>query len=285
MPSASRAARSLRATGGSILEDGPFTNSPISLSFSRAFLLSMPSSAAISCTRGLATVLLVGPTPDEEEALVVDGTHFEPLISGCSLEGVHWIFVSLFIEGRAVAPRLVKRDAGWTFHADSGARARSVSTSIGPSKWSARPKALRFIEDSMHARRGCTQAPRPGSDADGSTVAPPLCTTTLTREDASTRWRQPRQVLTDFIVSPIAGAPLAALVEPVEPRSTRQRQPRSATRWHVKIPATLAVDVTVLTHVGCRARLDIQQNYESSSIESGWISILAPVNFAARRAF
>jgi hypothetical protein len=56
MPSAARAARNLRATGGSMLEDGPLTNSPISLSFSRAFLLSMPSSAAISCTRGFATV-------------------------------------------------------------------------------------------------------------------------------------------------------------------------------------------------------------------------------------
>lgn len=57
--SASIAARSLRATGGSMVEDGLFTNSPSSLSFASAILLSTPSSAAISCTRGLpATILL-----------------------------------------------------------------------------------------------------------------------------------------------------------------------------------------------------------------------------------
>jgi len=50
--------RSFRTTGGSMLEDGPLTNSPISFSFSSAVLLSIPSSLAISCTRGLATVLL-----------------------------------------------------------------------------------------------------------------------------------------------------------------------------------------------------------------------------------
>jgi hypothetical protein len=63
MPSASSAAFSLRATGGSMLEDGPLTNSPISLSFSRAFFVSMPSSDAISCTRGFATILLSGVCP------------------------------------------------------------------------------------------------------------------------------------------------------------------------------------------------------------------------------
>lgn len=67
IPSASSAAFSLRATGGSILEDGPLTNSPISLSFSRALLLSMPSSDAISCTRGFATILLSGDCPKREQ--------------------------------------------------------------------------------------------------------------------------------------------------------------------------------------------------------------------------
>jgi hypothetical protein len=58
-PSASIAARSLRATGGSMVDEGLFTNSPSSLSFASAILLSTPSSAAISCTRGLpATILL-----------------------------------------------------------------------------------------------------------------------------------------------------------------------------------------------------------------------------------
>src|SRR5690606_19109172 len=59
--SASIAARSLRATGGSTVEDGLYTNSPSSLSIASANLLSTPSSAAISCTRGLAaTILLSG---------------------------------------------------------------------------------------------------------------------------------------------------------------------------------------------------------------------------------
>src|SRR5690606_14794624 len=59
--SAEMAARSLRATGGSMVDEGLFTNSPSSLSFARANLLSTPSSAAISCTRGLAaTILLSG---------------------------------------------------------------------------------------------------------------------------------------------------------------------------------------------------------------------------------
>jgi len=67
-PSASNAARSLRATGGSIVDDGLFTNSPSSLSFARATLLSTPISAAISCTRGFATILLSGrPAPDRAD--------------------------------------------------------------------------------------------------------------------------------------------------------------------------------------------------------------------------
>lgn len=67
--SASMAARSLRATGGSIVDEGDFTNSPSSLSFASANLLSTPSSAAISCTRGLpATILLSGSVrPDRAD--------------------------------------------------------------------------------------------------------------------------------------------------------------------------------------------------------------------------
>src|SRR5690606_36614388 len=62
-PSASSCCLRRRATGGAIDEDADFTYSPISLSFSRAMLDSMPSSAAISCTRGLATILLSGSAP------------------------------------------------------------------------------------------------------------------------------------------------------------------------------------------------------------------------------
>lgn len=50
-----------------MLDDGPFTNSPISLSFSRTFLLSMPRSDAISCTRGFATILLSRDCPGQEQ--------------------------------------------------------------------------------------------------------------------------------------------------------------------------------------------------------------------------
>ena len=53
------ASRSLRATGGSTVDDALFTNSPSSLSFARTSLLVTPSSLASSCTRALpATGLL-----------------------------------------------------------------------------------------------------------------------------------------------------------------------------------------------------------------------------------
>jgi hypothetical protein len=58
-PSSANAAFSLRTTGGSIVEEGPLTNSPISFSFSRVRFESIPNSAAISCTRAFpATILL-----------------------------------------------------------------------------------------------------------------------------------------------------------------------------------------------------------------------------------
>jgi hypothetical protein len=70
MPAAASAAFSLRATGGSMLEEGPLTYSPISLSFSRATLLSIPSSAATSCTRGFAaTILLSGSAPGQGQTI------------------------------------------------------------------------------------------------------------------------------------------------------------------------------------------------------------------------
>jgi hypothetical protein len=47
-PSASSAALSRRATGGAMLLDALFTNSPMSLSLSSASFESMPSSAATS---------------------------------------------------------------------------------------------------------------------------------------------------------------------------------------------------------------------------------------------
>lgn len=81
--SEARAARSLRATGGSMVDEGLLTNSPSSFSFASATLLSTPSSEAISCTRGFAfaTVLLSGGLPRQGRPLVADGTHFEPFTS------------------------------------------------------------------------------------------------------------------------------------------------------------------------------------------------------------
>ena len=56
---AGKASRSLRTTGASMVEDGDFTNSPISVSFAMISLLVLPSSFASSCTRALpATALL-----------------------------------------------------------------------------------------------------------------------------------------------------------------------------------------------------------------------------------
>jgi hypothetical protein len=45
-------------------------------------LLSTPSSEAISCTRGFATILLSeGPPSDRADRLSADGSHFEPFTS------------------------------------------------------------------------------------------------------------------------------------------------------------------------------------------------------------
>jgi hypothetical protein len=61
-----KAARSLAATGGAMVEDPPFTYSPSSSSFARATLVSMPSSLATSYTRGSATeFLLSGANPKQ----------------------------------------------------------------------------------------------------------------------------------------------------------------------------------------------------------------------------
>lgn len=59
IPSSANAAFSLRTTGGSMVDEGPLTNSPMSFNFSRARFESIPNSAAISCTRAFpATILL-----------------------------------------------------------------------------------------------------------------------------------------------------------------------------------------------------------------------------------
>ena len=65
-PSSAKAALSFRTTGGSTVDDGPLTNSPISFNFSSVRFESIPNSAAISCTRAFpATILLSGHDPSQ----------------------------------------------------------------------------------------------------------------------------------------------------------------------------------------------------------------------------
>lgn len=68
---APRVSRIFRTTGASSVEDGPRTYSPISLSFPRSSLLVIPTSFAISWTRGLATTLLVTRTRPHARTLWV----------------------------------------------------------------------------------------------------------------------------------------------------------------------------------------------------------------------
>ncbi len=58
---AAKASFSRRATGASTVLDADLTNSPISLSLARTFLLSTPSSLASSCTRALPATALLTP--------------------------------------------------------------------------------------------------------------------------------------------------------------------------------------------------------------------------------
>ena len=176
-PSASSAAFSLRATGGSMVDEGLLTNSPISLSLARAILLSTPSSAAISCTRGLQPQFsCLGSTPDRGGPLVADGTHFEPLIS-CPL---------------AVQPVL----------------SMVCVSSVGRDTRSARPKArapdgeLDALVRRMHPRTPPGQRrPRHRPRRADSTA------TTLRSEDRGARARHPTHVLTGSILHLRAGSP------------------------------------------------------------------------------
>jgi hypothetical protein len=54
-----KAARNLAATGGAMVDDPPFTYSPSSSNLARATLVSIPSSLAMSYTRGSANYFLL----------------------------------------------------------------------------------------------------------------------------------------------------------------------------------------------------------------------------------
>jgi hypothetical protein len=75
------ASLSFFATGGAIVEDPLFTNSPSSASLAKATLESIPSSLAMSYTRGSATYFsCLGPSPRQGRPLKLLDTHFELLI-------------------------------------------------------------------------------------------------------------------------------------------------------------------------------------------------------------
>src|SRR5690606_1585630 len=71
------------STGGSTVDDADLTNSPISLSLARTTLLSTPSSLASSCTRTLATLLLLVRAVRRRGPLAGVHAHREVLIE-CS---------------------------------------------------------------------------------------------------------------------------------------------------------------------------------------------------------
>jgi hypothetical protein len=82
---AANASLSRRATGASTVLDADLTNSPISLSLARTFLLSTPSSFASSCTRALpATALLIsrshGQVPAATSLVHLKPDHFSDFI-------------------------------------------------------------------------------------------------------------------------------------------------------------------------------------------------------------
>src|SRR3712207_9203272 len=74
-PPAGYRSRSLRTTGGSMVEDAERTNSPSSPSLFMMVLLSTPSSLASSYTRTLATSLPVWSAQDRVGPWLVLGTH------------------------------------------------------------------------------------------------------------------------------------------------------------------------------------------------------------------
>lgn len=94
------AARSFLATGGSTVDDGDFTNSPISCNLARASFEVIPSSLASSCTRALATVLLVWPVrrPAAISRADISGSsdrayECSQIRYGVAQAGIHWALI------------------------------------------------------------------------------------------------------------------------------------------------------------------------------------------------
>ena len=102
-----------RTTGASSVEEAERTNSPMSWSFSRTFLLVVPSSLASSWTRGFATVLLSGFFPGQERtSSMKSSTHFTALsnsvwVSSCDTHNLSSIRLPVLF-GFGVRPRKVR---------------------------------------------------------------------------------------------------------------------------------------------------------------------------------
>jgi hypothetical protein len=169
----------------------------------------------------------------------------------------------------------------------------SARNPVVPSAPSARsPRAIALRATAVSAQRvvGCTQAPRPGSVAETSTTASPSRATTLTRRDLSARSRQPRQVLTDIILSPSETTRRSATFrelfailhsQPGRLRTIRASMPARCDRSGPESRAAASASIRLTEPTAVSPGRD----QSSSRIESGWMSIRAPVSLAARRAF
>ena len=71
-----RAARNLAATGGAIVDEPPFTYSPSSSSLASATLVSIPSSLAMSYTRGSANYFLLSGANPNRAGLIAERNSF-----------------------------------------------------------------------------------------------------------------------------------------------------------------------------------------------------------------
>ena len=187
---AGNASRTLRATGGSMVEEALLTNSPFSFNHARRDLLSRPSSFASSWTRALpGTVLLLRSSrPGSFPGL------------GCYCMGLLIWWCSSLNSSRRHRRLDLLSDRRGSYYVPAVTPAATWSdtgaTSSGPGTRRARGNARRLSARVTHTRSGCTNAPRPGRRPAGSTARTPSATTTRSRAGFTARTRQPTQVRT-----------------------------------------------------------------------------------------
>ena len=175
---AGKASRTLRATGGSMVEEALLTNSPFSFNHARRALLSRPSSFASSWTRALpGTVLL----------------HRRSRPGSCPGLGCYCMVLLIWwCSSRAHAFSTCSPVDDWICCTCS----LTAEATSGPDTRRARGNARRPSARSTHANSGCTNAPRPGRRPAGSAVRTPSTTTTRSRAGFTARTRQPTHVRT-----------------------------------------------------------------------------------------